>query len=231
MYRVCLFLLFASLSTVAFSDDFTGRDCLSGSYHKDVSGPEGPEYTECLAYKENSCCTPEIAAILGNASDIRLYNFQWTPCGPISKSCEQFLIWEECFYECEPVLEQWETYSDGSLFRVPICSTYCDDWFSACKDDLTCAANWLTDWDYDEDTGINTCASSCRTYEEVYGSGQGLCETMWGDSFVYEEDPEQCLTMWFYGINPNERFFEDASSSCSSGLLSSSVLELLGPVK
>jgi folate receptor len=38
---------------------------------------------------------------------------------------------------------------------------------------------------------------------EIYANGKDLCETMWGDSFVYEEDEPNGYTMWFLLENPN----------------------------
>ena len=26
---------------------------------------------------------------------------------------------------------------------VPICKTYCDEWFEACKNDMTCVEDWI----------------------------------------------------------------------------------------
>lgn len=43
----------------------------------------------------------------------------------------------------------------------------------------------------------------CRPMKEIYKNGQELCETMWGDSFVYEADEAKGYTMWFRGDNPN----------------------------
>ena len=51
--------------------------------------------------------------------------------------------------------------------RVPICSGYCNDWFDACKDDMTCVQNWLSGFNYS--TNVNTCPaqSTCRKFSEV----------------------------------------------------------------
>ena len=47
-------------------------------------------------------------------------------------------------------------------------------------------------------------------YSEVYGNARGLCETLWGDSFIYsnysERDPNrQCMTLYWPEdqTNPN----------------------------
>ena len=43
---------------------------------------------------------------------------------------------------------------------------------------------------------------------ELYADGQGLCETLWGDSFIYSNDTEgdpnrQCMTMYWPEGEPN----------------------------
>ena len=38
----------------------------------------------------------------------------------------------------------------------------------------------------------------------MYGNAQGLCEKMWGTSFVYDEDDENCMVLTFAGKNPNQ---------------------------
>jgi len=38
---------------------------------------------------------------------------------------------------------------------------------------------------------------------EIYTGGKDLCETMWDDSFIYEEDESKAYTFWFAGNNPN----------------------------
>ena len=38
----------------------------------------------------------------------------------------------------------------------------------------------------------------------MYGNAQGLCEKMWGTSFVYDEDEKNCMVMTFAGKNPNK---------------------------
>lgn len=55
---------------------------------------------------------------------------------------------------------------DSALANLPLCSDFCDNWYDACKDDLTCAENWITDWNYTADGNINICAtgSQCMPY-------------------------------------------------------------------
>ena len=51
--------------------------------------------------------------------------------------------------------------------RVPICSKYCDDWFEACKDDMTCAQDWLNGFNFTSNVYSCLTSSTCRTFSEV----------------------------------------------------------------
>ena len=51
---------------------------------------------------------------------------------------------EECFYQCEPMLKYFERPTkDGYIRDAPVCRTYCEQWFDACKNDMTCVEDWL----------------------------------------------------------------------------------------
>lgn len=45
---------------------------------------------------------------------------------------------------------------------------------------------------------------TCKPFREIYADGEDLCNTMFGDAFVYETDESQAYTMWFFGENPNK---------------------------
>ena len=77
---------------------------------------------------------------------------------------------------------------------------------------------------------VNKCpwGAKCKTYAEMYGSGQNLCEKMWGDSYRYvkkDKNVNNCMKMWFTpGFeNPNANVVE-FSSSPSPNVLSSILL-------
>ncbi|MGH0174664.1 UNVERIFIED_CONTAM: hypothetical protein FKN15_068627 [Acipenser sinensis] len=65
--------------------------------------------------------------------------------------------------------------------------------FESCKDDLTCARNWLTDFDWNYDG--NHCRNSCVPYSQMYKNGRDLCQSMWGQSFTVSESPCRCLRL------------------------------------
>ena len=51
---------------------------------------------------------------------------------------------EECFYQCEPLLKYFERPGqEGYIRDAPVCAKFCDEWFSACKEDKTCVEDWL----------------------------------------------------------------------------------------
>ena len=103
------------------------------------------------------------------------------------------------------MLGYFETGNTGFIAGVPVCADYCNDWFEACRNDYTCVENWLEDYHYEE-FGANMCpnGSSCVTFEEMYGNGEGLCNRMWGRAFFYETS-DNCTVMSFDpdGNNPN----------------------------
>jgi len=180
-----------------------GDACVGATYHLDAPSDVAIEGV-CSSFSGDSCCSATTAAIINDATNTTLYNFDYSHCGPISKQCEVFLQMEECFYECSPELAPW--ISEGPfgpiLVGVPICGNFCDEWFAACKDELTCATDWL-DFEQEEDLDgfffnyetyeiYCTEESECLTFAERYGNGEGLCNTMWANSFQYS-DQDECL--------------------------------------
>ena len=98
------------------------------------------------------------------------------------------------------MLGYFQIGNSGYIADVPVCADYCNAWFEACRNDLTCVEDWLNDYNYEH--GDNRCPtnSSCVTFEEMYGNGEGLCNRMWGDAFFYETS-DNCTVMRF---DPNE---------------------------
>ncbi|TRZ19497.1 hypothetical protein HGM15179_007610 [Zosterops borbonicus] len=124
-------------------------------------------------------------------------------CFPVSKfliipenlGCEDFTKKIECFYRCSPHAARWIHPNDSAAIQaVPLCQSFCDDWYEACKDDSTCVRNWLTDWEWDK-SGENQCKSKCAPYREVYANGTDMCQSMWGESFKVSESSCLCLQM------------------------------------
>jgi len=50
----------------------------------------------------------------------------------------------------------------------------------------------------------------CKRFDEIYATGKELCENLWNDSYVYEEDESKAFTMWFWDkTNPNDATSRD----------------------
>lgn len=206
-----------------------GDRCLPGNNHKKSPGPEGPEYKACHIFMKNTCCTSNFANQLAVPVIQKVDSFSWTLCGNLSKRCQDFMVGVECFYRCSPNVAFWKNKMQPQAFvDAPVCSGYCDAWFDACKDDMTCAKNWLTDFELKNWTNSCKNTSKCETFAEVYEDGRGLCQGMWGESFKYTQLGSPCLQMNFSGPrNPNNqvviKIFGSGATSPSRHILAIAV--------
>lgn len=207
---MCLFFA-AFVGEFCLGHEVEVTKCIDGPYHKQRPTAEGANYVECRPWKEKTCCTADFTAQLNKSNVEVLYNFSWHHCGNLSKECERYIKNEECFYSCEPSLIKWHT-SKGGVKGVPICADYCDKWFDACKNDMTCAEDWLEDFNVTSSQYSCRSNSQCRKFSELYKDGKGLCNKMWGQSFTYEKS-DNCMVMWFDGKNPNEKVKLDTTSA------------------
>ncbi|KAJ8345123.1 hypothetical protein SKAU_G00293160 [Synaphobranchus kaupii] len=183
--------------------------CLQDSRYKAEPGPE-PNLGECTQYNENSCCSQEhIEDITGPPATV-MGNESWDWCGSLSPSCEDFLKRAACFHRCSPDAVLWtHPHHPDAIQATPLCHSFCTYWFEACKNDMTCARNWTTDW-----VGVN-CTGPCVTFQQMYKDERDLCDHLWGDAFVAVEDLEDledggdggpcCLT-----LSPSDREVVDA---------------------
>lgn len=198
--------------------------CLTGEFHKANPGPETNDYKACLAYKDKTCCTADFTKQLAR-SPVKIGNFSWNTCStPLSSNCEAYMKEVECFYQCSPNVGYFKGAYKGSFTGVPICSTFCDAWFDACKSDLTCAKNWITDFDQNA-AKENKCkpTSPCKSFSDVYGNAEGLCQEMWGASFKYVKSKVEHDCMHLnasdpLGISANFKVAEKLSKVPSSGI-------------
>lgn len=181
--------------------------CLPGEKHKDSPSAE-ESMVACQAYKSDSCCTSDFTKQLATSPVKKIDNFSWTPCNKtLSRKCESFMVSVECFYRCSRNAIFWRNPNyQSAVLKAPICASFCDGWFEACKEDLTCAGNWISGFNTSRD-GSNTCKDPCRNFSDYYVSGKDLCESMWGTlSFVYKET--DCLQLNFTDPNPNDNLVE-----------------------
>ncbi|XP_061488830.1 riboflavin-binding protein-like [Rhineura floridana] len=210
MLKFSVLLLFA-ISAVSISGK---RHCLEGAGHK--RRPTQEKYLqECTLYAKSSCCHAGITEELAHSPVITINTTYWNRCGNLSKLCESYMKKIECFYRCSPYAAHWahHQYADA-IVSVPMCQNFCNDWYEACKNDLTCVNNWLTDWEIDE-KGENHCKNECIPYREMYANGTDICESMWGDSLKVSDSPCLCLQMDEMD-NKAIKLMEERSSSSSS---------------
>ncbi|XP_062842755.1 retbindin [Trichomycterus rosablanca] len=164
--------------------------CLQDGRHKDSPSPEF-SLRECSLYMEYACCSEQ------NIEDLTVppAAVHWDRCGSLSPVCDSFLKRVVCFYRCSPDAARWIDPQHGSALRaVPLCHSFCRDWYKACKSDLTCARDWTSD-----PRGLN-CTGSCVPYQQMYQHGRDLCESLCGDVFMTVEDNAEeieggCLTL------------------------------------
>ncbi|XP_050781077.1 retbindin isoform X2 [Gopherus flavomarginatus] len=160
--------------------------CLAGGKHKAVPSPEG-QLGICQLYAANACCSPKVAQEISSAPLTKVNNSYWNRCGSLSPRCENYLQRVECFYRCSPSAARWpHPQRPTAILEVPLCLSFCEAWYEACKDDLTCARNWM------------------------YWDGRELCENIWGDSFIAAQEPCPCLSLTGSNADPLP---EDGDSS------------------
>ncbi|KAL2100924.1 hypothetical protein ACEWY4_002685 [Coilia grayii] len=155
--------------------------CLQDGRYKAAPSPE-PHLKECSLYTDNACCSEEdIHDLLAPPASVE--KAHWDKCGALSPVCESFLKRVMCFYRCSPDAARWPHPQHASTLKaVPLCHSFCKDWYDACRLDLTCARDWASD-----PRGLN-CTGSCVPYQQMYQHGRDLCESLWGDAFVAVED-------------------------------------------
>ncbi|XP_036397774.1 retbindin [Megalops cyprinoides] len=160
--------------------------CMQDGKHKASPGPE-PYLKECRLYTENACCSENDIQEIAVSPVSRVGDIFWDRCGALSASCEAFHKRVACFTHCSPDAVRWpHPHRPASVQAVPLCRSFCRDWFEACKADLTCAHNWVSDWKWSPQG--NNCTGKCVTYQQMYQDERDLCENLWGDSFGTVED-------------------------------------------
>ncbi|XP_018429583.1 PREDICTED: riboflavin-binding protein-like [Nanorana parkeri] len=185
--------LVAALSLVLLSAVYCKHGCLKGTHHKAAPGPE-TGMQACHLYANSSCCHSNFTEKISPSPLIQIDHFYWNRCGNLSKLCEDYMKKIECFYQCSPLTAHWAHPNISvAIQSVPLCRNFCDGWFEACRADLVCAHNFITDWTYDESG--NQCKNDCVPYSKMFANGTDLCESAWGSSFVVSTSPCRCLDM------------------------------------
>jgi len=168
--------------------------------HKDKPSPE--ELKGCKQYSCNSCCTADAAKELAINPLNSVGRWNFTQCNrTLSTACSDTFSEILCFFKCSPNLYIFENKEEGFFRKIPLCSWFCDRWFTTCMNDMTCVLddNWITGFKK-TDGGVDQCysAAKCRNYTQVYGGdldkpGKQMCDQLFGSSFEYSEDKDKCL--------------------------------------
>ena len=193
--------------------------CLDSKHHKEKPGPESESFADefhCSPWKKHACCKKNITQKIKDSGTLELYNMHWDQCNrTMSSECRRFFVMDTCFYECSPYTRPWITTDPNSKvtrkerFRdVPLCASDCDEWFEACKMDLTCSDNWgdIKTWNFT----AKTCKKECKTFKEYFETPKKFCSKIFNYSFKYQEGKpgEDCMVLWPNATsgNINEKF-------------------------
>lgn len=202
---------------LAFVLTIKAEKCLPGEFHMKTSARAGKDYATCKAWNDNTCCSANFTIELHKNQVKDLYNFHWGHCKNLSSECEKFILAEECFWSCDPRLIEWHV-GKAKIKHVPVCGDYCNDWYKACENDQTCVANWYH-INYTDVAQNCPKSSTCKTFKQMYGSGEQLCNKMWGESFRYVDSKCPC-TRLDEPIPASVKAKFNISSTCSGSLSS-----------
>lgn len=212
-----LFVVIASSQAVTDKeiDEFLDI-CIDAKYHKSKPGPEADIFNKkfhCTPWKGHACCSANTTFNIQEDGALSLYNMHWDQCNTVmSPKCRRYFEVDTCMYECSPYMKPWITIDPNSkktrkerFTNVPICKSDCDEWFDACRDDLTCSNNWgnFTTWNWK--TGM--CKMECKTFKDYFGDPAKFCNKIFNFSWRYTEGKagEDCMTLWPNGTtNINE---------------------------
>uniref|UniRef100_T1J4T1 Folate receptor-like domain-containing protein n=1 Tax=Strigamia maritima TaxID=126957 RepID=T1J4T1_STRMM len=213
MYKLLFFVTFCNFHTLAVNELL--NRCLDAKYHKTKPGVEDELHEMCSPWKDHACCTKNTSHLIPNG---QMYHLNFDHCAHIknmSDNCKRHFTQDLCFYECEPNLGPWMLkvnmkHRKERAFEVPLCAADCDEWFSACRNDYTCAANWVRN--LTTKNGRMHCppTSECKTFKEIYKNSSNFCEQVWDHSWKYTPNEQPCMRIWFDGVagNPNRKVAE-----------------------
>lgn len=189
----CVLVLFLFHLTYAHGVEQT---CPKGQFTKDAPSKEDGLAT-CKYFSCNSCCSPEITKQLALVPLQQVGAINYTQCGTLSDMCSYYMSYIQCFYQCSPNIYVWTNPSTKVVENLPICGSFCDNWFEACSADMTCTRNknWMNGFTTKlnaDGTKAQQCfpGESCRNYSVVYASGQDMCNNMWGHALQYTSDKD-----------------------------------------
>eukprot|EP00043_Microstomoeca_roanoka_P029658 m.22659 g.22659 ORF g.22659 m.22659 type:complete len:283 (-) comp9352_c0_seq1:381-1229(-) len=139
--------------TTALRGETVPDTCEIRGYQKETPGPEPEDFTECHPWQDYACCTQETTSSTDKLRKLYGPEYHWDRCGPLSGSCERFFVQEACFYECDANVGLFRRYNstvynasnplhnDWEVYKMPIKASYCDAWFTACRNDMFCSSD------------------------------------------------------------------------------------------
>ena len=128
---------------------------MSGTANYDLPAPQCNQAgfgSVCAAYRSQSCCSASYVSDF-QANPGNLYpGWALDQCPrnkTLSASCRRFLEYQECSYGCDAnprvnlqYLNAYGQDTNNATGAIPLCASYCDEWFDACADDYTCWTDW-----------------------------------------------------------------------------------------
>jgi len=171
----------------------------------------------CGSYYSSSCCTMSYVKAVAAGPDQIYAGWSFNHCGKtMSSKCRAYMEAQECSYGCDLRLSQryYNLYNAPANFTsIPVCASYCDAWFDACADDVTCSYNWgtwptigtgsslyicnttPTDASYVTSSPSGVPFQTCKTFRETFRNSRGLCGNggsfpssdagLWNNAYTY----------------------------------------------
>jgi folate receptor len=160
----------------------------------------------CASYGSSACCTDAYVAAVKEGPGALYKGWSFDQCGrTMGPSCRAFMKAQECNYACDPrVSANYAAQGTPAFAPIRVCGSYCDAWFAACKNELTCSSDWLN-WVQDpaqgyvcNATAVGAPMQPCRTFGETFVNAQGLCglnptqpggiKGLWAQIYTYAAD-------------------------------------------
>jgi hypothetical protein len=155
----------------------------------------------CSQYASSSCCTLDYMAAVQAGPESIYQGWTYNQCGrTVSSACRAFMNAQECNYGCSSAHSM--RYSQGT--PIHLCGSFCDAWFDACANELTCSSVWGNSWPLLP--GGYVCNTTpmdgfafqpCKTFRDTFGNAQGMCgglttalsppkAALWGNTYRYD---------------------------------------------
>ncbi|KII63456.1 Folate receptor gamma [Thelohanellus kitauei] len=187
--------------------------CLKTGHHKVVHSPENvDDMGLCKPWSENSCCSAEAAKFISNPGDYYIHNVLFNQCpshGNLSDECKLYFMLDSCFYHCGSIFLPWTTqfsYNNSItevLRGIPLCSSDCDSWYDACKNDYTCSTTWYSN-SFGTVNGTPVCQMECKRFKDYHPNSKQFCESIFQGMFKYSNGGDRCcMKLKYESIDDN----------------------------